>query len=80
MPARYDLSDYDCGEEQLDDWKQKVTESGNALRSHAEGQGRNTMPLEDRYVALVAKRNRHFPPGRIAANLSTAIGVPSHGD
>ncbi|GFW68329.1 hypothetical protein TNCV_2263191 [Trichonephila clavipes] len=53
----------------------KVAEGGNALRSHAEGQSRYTTPLEDRYVALGAKWNRNFTPGRIAANLATATGM-----
>ncbi|GFV48491.1 hypothetical protein TNCV_2395561 [Trichonephila clavipes] len=50
----------------------KATEGGNALRKHAGSRGRNITPLEDRYVALVAKRNRNFTPIQIAANLATA--------
>ncbi|GFW48576.1 hypothetical protein TNCV_4241571 [Trichonephila clavipes] len=35
----------------------KAVESGNALRKHAGGRCRNITSLENRYVALVAKRN-----------------------
>ncbi|GFW58672.1 hypothetical protein TNCV_378551 [Trichonephila clavipes] len=67
-------------------WRfKKVVEGGNALRNHAEGQGRNTIPVEDYYVVLVVKRNRNFTPGRIAAYQATASSQlcqqePSHGD
>ncbi|GFX22447.1 hypothetical protein TNCV_3600791 [Trichonephila clavipes] len=50
----------------------KAVEGGNAFQKPAKGRGRNTTPLEDRYVAHVAKRNRNFTPGQIAANLATA--------
>ncbi|KAF8785640.1 hypothetical protein HNY73_011155 [Argiope bruennichi] len=49
----------------------KAVEGGNALQKHAGDRGRNTTPLEDRYIALVAKRNRNLTPGQIAANLAT---------
>ncbi|XP_055932859.1 uncharacterized protein LOC129962883 [Argiope bruennichi] len=49
----------------------KAAECGNALQKHAGGRGRNTTSLEDRYVALVAKRNRNLTPDQIAA---TATG------
>ncbi|GFX35484.1 hypothetical protein TNCV_102911 [Trichonephila clavipes] len=45
------------------------------LRKHAGGRGKSTTPSEDRYVALVGKRNRRFNPGQIAANLATATGT-----
>ncbi|GFU58128.1 hypothetical protein TNCV_696421 [Trichonephila clavipes] len=53
----------------------KATEGGNALRKHGGGRGRSTTHLENHYVALVAKRNRNFTPGRMAANLATATGT-----
>ncbi|GFV29507.1 hypothetical protein TNCV_2728881 [Trichonephila clavipes] len=49
----------------------KASEGGKALQKPAGGCGRNAKPLEDRYVALVAKRNINFTPGQIAANLAT---------
>ncbi|KAF8773360.1 hypothetical protein HNY73_016031 [Argiope bruennichi] len=53
----------------------KAAESGNALKKHAGGRGRNTTLLEDRYVALVAERNRNLTPGQIAANLVAGMHV-----
>ncbi|GFT71196.1 hypothetical protein TNCV_3001991 [Trichonephila clavipes] len=53
----------------------KTPDGGYSLRKHARGRGRNTTPLEDRYVALVAKRSRNFPPGEIGANLASAISM-----
>lgn len=53
----------------------KAAEGGNAMRKHAGGRGRNTTPQEDRYVSLVAKRNRHLTPSQIAADLATATGT-----
>ncbi|KAF8792415.1 Dihydropyrimidine dehydrogenase [NADP(+)] like protein [Argiope bruennichi] len=53
----------------------KASEDGNALQNHAGGRGRNTTPLGDRYIALVAKKNRNLTPGQIAANLATATVV-----
>ncbi|XP_055927987.1 uncharacterized protein LOC129959189 [Argiope bruennichi] len=53
----------------------KASKGGNALQKHAGGRGRNTTPLEDRYVALVVKRNRNLTSGQIAANLATATGT-----
>ncbi|KAF8794782.1 hypothetical protein HNY73_002717 [Argiope bruennichi] len=41
----------------------KAAEGGNALKRHDKGRGRNTTPLEDRYVALVAKGNRNLTLG-----------------
>ncbi|GFW27055.1 hypothetical protein TNCV_92811 [Trichonephila clavipes] len=41
----------------------KAAEGGNTFEKHAGGRGRNNTPLEDRYVALAAKRNRNFTPG-----------------
>ncbi|GFT86464.1 transposable element Tc1 transposase [Trichonephila clavipes] len=49
-------------------------EDGNALQNHTEGQGKKTIPLEYRYVAFVAKRNRNFTFGRIVAYLVTTTG------
>ncbi|GFV70369.1 hypothetical protein TNCV_4797881 [Trichonephila clavipes] len=43
----------------------KATDGGNASQKHAGGHSRNTTPLEDRYVALVAKRNRNLTSGYI---------------
>ncbi|GFS60777.1 hypothetical protein TNCV_2001751 [Trichonephila clavipes] len=53
----------------------KAADDGNALRKYARGYGRSVKPLEDRFVALVAKSNRNFTPGLIAANLATATGM-----
>ncbi|GFW44248.1 hypothetical protein TNCV_1746771 [Trichonephila clavipes] len=53
----------------------KKIAGGNTLRNHVEGQGRNPISLEDRYVALVAKRKRNSTLGRIAASLATATGT-----
>ncbi|KAF8791716.1 hypothetical protein HNY73_003408 [Argiope bruennichi] len=39
------------------------------------GRGMNITSLEDRYIALVAKKYRNLTPGRIAANLATATGT-----
>ncbi|GFW23215.1 hypothetical protein TNCV_3803151 [Trichonephila clavipes] len=47
----------------------KTAKGGNVLRKHAGSRGRNTTPLEDRYVALVAKRNSNFTPGWKAGKL-----------
>ncbi|KAF8763174.1 hypothetical protein HNY73_021381 [Argiope bruennichi] len=43
----------------------KEVESGNALQKHAGGHGGNTTPLEDRYVAFMAKGNRNVTPGQM---------------
>ncbi|GFX28805.1 hypothetical protein TNCV_4250441 [Trichonephila clavipes] len=53
----------------------KVTDGENALRNDAKGQGRNAIPLEDRYVAFIAERKRNFTPSRIAASLATTTGT-----
>lgn len=53
----------------------KAAEGGNALRKHAGGRGRNTTPQEDRFVSLVAKRNRNATPSQIAADLAAATGT-----
>ncbi|KAF8785899.1 hypothetical protein HNY73_011391 [Argiope bruennichi] len=53
----------------------KAAEGRNALQKHAGGRGGNTTLLEDRYVALMSKRNRNLTPGQIAANLATATGT-----
>ncbi|KAF8790444.1 hypothetical protein HNY73_005463 [Argiope bruennichi] len=56
----------------------KAAEGGNALQKHAGGRCRNTTPLGDRYVALMAKRNGNLTPGQIAANIATATdSLPS---
>ncbi|GFU07991.1 hypothetical protein TNCV_1527411 [Trichonephila clavipes] len=53
----------------------KATGGRNALSKNAEGRGRNTTPLKDCYVALLAKRNRNSTPSQIAANLATATSM-----
>ncbi|GFV80130.1 hypothetical protein TNCV_1476931 [Trichonephila clavipes] len=50
-----------------------IKEGGNALQKQPRGHGRNTTPLEGHNVALVAKRNRNFTPGQIAAYVATTI-------
>ncbi|KAF8763115.1 hypothetical protein HNY73_021330 [Argiope bruennichi] len=52
----------------------KAAEGGNAFQNHSGDRGRNTAPLEYRYAALVAERNRNLIPGQIAANLAIATG------
>ncbi|GFV26578.1 hypothetical protein TNCV_2102431 [Trichonephila clavipes] len=52
----------------------KAAEGGKTLRKHAEGRGRNIIPLEDRYVAPVVKKNRNFTPVQIA---ETSQPLPS---
>ncbi|GFX12218.1 hypothetical protein TNCV_1103361 [Trichonephila clavipes] len=61
----------------------KAVEGGNALRKHTGSRDRNTTSLDDRYVALVTKRN--FTPEEIAASLATATNThfqqeSSHGN
>lgn len=46
----------------------KAAEGGNALRKHAGGRGKSTTSQEDRYISLIAKRNRHLTPGQIASD------------
>ncbi|GFX55266.1 hypothetical protein TNCV_3968201 [Trichonephila clavipes] len=56
-------------------YAKKGAEAGNVLRKHAGGRGRNSTPLENRYVAIVAKRNRNFTPSEIVANFATATSM-----
>ncbi|GFX82556.1 hypothetical protein TNCV_2167041 [Trichonephila clavipes] len=48
----------------------KAAEGVNPLRKHAGNHGRNTTPVEDHYIALVAKRNRNSTPYQITATAS----------
>ncbi|GFX14082.1 uncharacterized protein TNCV_612871 [Trichonephila clavipes] len=45
------------------------------MQKHAGDHGRSITPSEDRCAAHVAKRNRNFTPGQLAANLANATGT-----
>ncbi|GFX41610.1 hypothetical protein TNCV_3110061 [Trichonephila clavipes] len=81
MSARHHLSDcYRIRVVERLETDQNVTtvaaeNQKSCFQNHAEGQGRKIVTLEDRHVALVAKRNRNFSPGRIASNLATVTGT-----
>ncbi|GFU52825.1 DUF5641 domain-containing protein [Trichonephila clavipes] len=57
-----------CESNRLNVW-QRITKSVQTIWK------RNITPLEDRYVALKAKKNRNFTPDQIAANLVIATST-----
>ena len=52
-----------------------AAEDANDLQKHANGRRRIIAPQEDRYVSLMAKRNRNATPNQIAADLVVAFGT-----
>ncbi|GFT41322.1 transposable element Tc1 transposase [Trichonephila clavipes] len=56
-------------------WKQFQT-TGAAIREFSSGRPRGTTPADDRYIVLLARRNRRQTAGEIARHTTQATGGP----
>ena len=52
-----------------------TAEGGNAIQKHAGDCYRITTPQEDRYVFLMALRNRNVTASQVAADIAIATGT-----
>ena len=56
----------------------RAAENGNAMQKHAARRKRIIKPEEDRYVSLMAKKNRNATPNQIPVDLANAITTGTH--
>ncbi|GBL74941.1 hypothetical protein AVEN_64270-1 [Araneus ventricosus] len=54
---------------------QRLQDDGNVSRCYSTGRPRVTMPNEDRYLAVTAKRNRRSTASDLSRQLSSATGT-----